>query len=104
MREQEDEDIERLTQSTRRTTRSQGPTGNTSDNRKRKVVPSSSGRTLTERALFHLSKRLPTCDLQQSSAGPSPSTVNFSIHAIIVIICLFYSYRLVNSTIKKSLT
>jgi hypothetical protein len=74
-REQEDEDIERLTQSTRRTTRSQsrisqGPTGNnvnyinTSDNHKRKAVPSSSGRTLTERAVFHLGKRQKTSDFR----------------------------------------
>jgi hypothetical protein len=73
-REQEDEDIERLTQSTRRTTRSQsrisqGPTGNnvkqhihTSGSHKRKAVPSSSGKTLTERAVFHLSKRQITSD------------------------------------------
>jgi hypothetical protein len=74
-REQEDEDIERLTQSTRRTTRSQsrisqGPTGdnvkyiNTSDNHKRKAVPSSSGRTLTERAVSHLGKRQKTSDFR----------------------------------------
>lgn len=74
-REEEDEDIERLTQSSRRTTRSQsrisqGPTGDnakhihTSCSRKRKAVPSSSGRTLTERAVFHLSKRQKTSDFR----------------------------------------
>jgi hypothetical protein len=71
-REQEDEDIERLTQSSQRTTRShpphisQGPIGDhvkhirTSGSRKRKAAPSLCGTTLTERAVFHLSKRQKT--------------------------------------------
>jgi hypothetical protein len=74
-REREDEDIERLTQSSQRTTRSQsrvsqGPTGDsvkhihTSGSRKRKAAPSSSGMTLTERAVFRLSKRRKTSDFR----------------------------------------
>lgn len=70
-REEEDEDIERLTQSSRRTTRSQSrksqgsPTGDNvkhvSGSLKRKVA-SSSGKTLTERAVFQLRKRQKTSD------------------------------------------
>jgi hypothetical protein len=74
-REQEDEDIDRFTASSQRTTRSQsrislGPTGDnikhihTSGNlsRKRKAVHSSSGMSLTERAVFHHSKQQKTSD------------------------------------------
>ena len=72
-REQDDEDIERLTQSSRRTTRSQsrisqGPTDSnvkhiyTSVGCKRKAAPSTSGNMLTECAVSHLSKRQKTSD------------------------------------------
>jgi hypothetical protein len=71
-REQEDEDIERLTQSNQCITRlqlPQGPTGDnnvkrirTSGSRKRKAALSFSGTTLTERAVFHLGKRQKTSD------------------------------------------
>jgi hypothetical protein len=71
-REQDDEDIERLTQSSRRTTRSQSrlsqnPTGDNVKlfgSRKRKAAPSLSGTTLTERAVFRLSKRQKTSDFR----------------------------------------
>jgi hypothetical protein len=72
-REQDDEDIERLTQSSRRTTRSQScisqnPTGNNvkiSGSRKRKAAPTFSGTTLvTKRAVFRLSKRQKTSDFR----------------------------------------
>lgn len=67
-REQEDEDIERLTQSSLRTTRSQsrtsqGPTGNSMKrSRKRKASPSLYGTTLTERAVLRLTKRQKASD------------------------------------------
>jgi hypothetical protein len=70
MREQEDEDIERLTQSSQRTTRSQtrtshGPTGdNAKRSRKRKASTGSCGMTLTERAVLHVSKRQKTSDFR----------------------------------------
>jgi len=74
-RELEEEDIERLTQSSRRTTRSQsrisqGDSDNvkhihTSGSHKRRAAVSSlSGRTLTERAVFHLSKRQKSSDFR----------------------------------------
>lgn len=69
-REQEDADIERLTQSSQRTTRSQsrasqGPTGNRMKrSRKRKASPSLCGSTLTERAVLHLTKRQKTSDFR----------------------------------------
>jgi hypothetical protein len=70
MREQEDEVIERLTQSSQRTTRSQtrasqGPTGdNVKRSRKRKASPGLCGMTLTERAVLHVSKRQKTSDFR----------------------------------------
>lgn len=66
MREQEDEEIGRLTQSSRRTTRSQsrvleGPSGNNvKHGRKRKASHSLCGTTLTKHAVLHLSKRQKT--------------------------------------------
>jgi hypothetical protein len=74
-REQEDEDIERLTQSSRRTARSQSrmsqdPTGDNTivmhpsqaGSRKRKAASSLRLTTLTKRAVSHLSKRQKTSD------------------------------------------
>jgi hypothetical protein len=65
-REQDDEDIERLTQSSRRTTRSHsGKMLRLVDtsSRKRKAPPSSCGTQLTKHAVFHLNKRQKTSDL-----------------------------------------
>jgi hypothetical protein len=67
LREQEDGDIERLTQSSQRTTRSQsrasqGTTRKRS--RKRKASPSLFGTTLTERAVLRLTKRQKNSDFR----------------------------------------
>jgi hypothetical protein len=70
MREQDDEDIERLTQSSQRTTRSQSrasqglTSGNVKRSRKRKASPSLCGTTLTERAVLRLTKRQKTSDFR----------------------------------------
>jgi hypothetical protein len=66
VREQEDEESERLTQSSWRTARSQshvleGPSGNNvKRGHKRKASHSLCGMTLTEHAVLHLSKRQKT--------------------------------------------
>jgi hypothetical protein len=71
-REREDDEIERLTQSSRRTTRSQtrilqDPTGDSvKRSRKRKASSSLCGTTLTERAVHRLSKRQKTSDFRMT--------------------------------------
>ncbi len=62
MREQEDEDMERLTQSSQRTTRSQsrasqGLTGNSMKHSRKRKASVLCGSTLTEHAVFRLTKR-----------------------------------------------